>query len=373
MARKIANMDRHRDGYRNRFTVNGKRYTVYGKTQEECREREAQKRAEIAAGLYQKGAGLTVQAYFDRWIADKEKTVKSTTIRSNKNLFAPISRAVIDKAGTTFGSLKLKEVEAQNVKDLQKALLKDHSTRTVNDSVTLIKSLYKAAINERIVDWNPAAGIRALKRTEERVGETIHRALTKEETAAFFASAEERHSWYLNLYIFLLNTGCRIGEAGALYRSDIGAEGIHIQRTITRTEGGYKIGEATKTAAGQRYVPLSDEARAAVEAQKDLELKMTGGKVLPFKQPIFRSPNGLLLNSSPINEDLAKICDRAGIERFTCHAFRDTFATRCVESGMPPKTLMDIMGHTDINMTMRYYVHTTETTKNEQLRAVNFM
>jgi integrase len=71
-----------------------------------------------------------------------------------------------------------------------------------------------------------------------------------------------------------------------------------------------------------------------------------------------------------VNQDIARICKAAGIEKFTAHAFRDTFATRCVESGMQPKTLQEIMGHTDIAMTMNLYAHVMEETKVSQMQAV---
>lgn len=51
-----------------RFTINGKQYFVYGKTDKECREKEAQKRSEIEQGLLKPGKELTVAEFFERWI-----------------------------------------------------------------------------------------------------------------------------------------------------------------------------------------------------------------------------------------------------------------------------------------------------------------
>ena len=58
--------------------------------------------------------------------------------------------------------------------------------------------------------------------------------------------------------------------------------------------------------------------------------------------------------------------------KFTAHALRDTFATRCVESGMQPKVLQEIMGHTNISMTMNLYAHAMDESKIEQIKAVSF-
>ncbi len=389
MARKAAGFTVRTDGrICKTFTVNGKRYMVYGKTVSECRQKELEKRQAIEAGQYKSGKALTVSEYFDRWIEAKAGSVKESTIRTNGILLNRISATRISAAGQTFGSLKLTKVEVQNVRDLQKALQnelrtrdkngkevtrKGMTTRAANDSIYLLKAVYKTAMIERLVQWNPCEGVKPLKRTEEQARDTIHRALTKQETSAFLAAASG--SWYYNLYVFLLNTGCRIGEAGALKPSDISkkGEGARIVRTITRTEvGGYAIGTDTKTAAGRRTVPLNDAAKKALEDQKRINQMLTSNKVIDIDNPIFTAPQGGLLKSANVNYDIAKLCEAAGIEKFSAHAFRDTFATRCVESGMQVKMLQEILGHTDIQMTLGLYAHAMDDQKQEQLKAVNF-
>lgn len=359
-------------GIQYRFTIEGKRYAVYGKTSEECSEKRKAKEKELSEGQYKKGQELTLSEYFDRWIAAKAPTVKETTIRTNKILFSIAQKIPIDKRGTAFGDLKVKEIEVQNIRDVQSGLLAEgKTTRTVNDTISLLKSILQAAMNvDRIIDWNPAAGMKNLRRTEPTARTTYHRALSKEETELFLQTAKDRNSWYYNLYCFLLDTGCRCGEAGALLNKDIASNVVHIYKTITRAEDGtYRIGEETKTAAGKRDIPLRDGAKAAVNSQRHINALLKGN-VLSTEDPIFTSVRGQLLNDTAVNQDIKRICKQAGIERFSAHAFRDTFATRCVESGMDPKTLQEILGHTDISMTMNLYAHVMPETKETQMQAV---
>lgn len=367
-----------------RFKVGEKRVSVYGESAADCIRKADEKRREIESGKYKKADVLTVSEYFDRWIDAKAGTVKETTIRTDRILLNRISETVIDKAGTKFGDLKLTKVEAQNIRDLQKALQKElktrdkndkvvtrrgMTTRATNDAIYLLKSVYRTAIEERVVEWNPVI-VKPLKRTEAPARDTIHRALTREETAVFMEAAKE--SAYYNLYLFLLNTGLRIGEAGALMIGDVSPQGVKVCKTITRTEvGGYEIGGETKTAAGRRTVPVNDTAMKAWNNQRTIREAIDG--VTRINYPIFTAARGGLLKSANVNYDIAKYCDDAKIDRFSVHAFRDTFATRCVESGMQVKTLQEIMGHTDINMTLGLYAHAMEDQKQEQLKAVNFM
>ena len=52
------------------------------------------------------------------------------------------------------------------------------------------------------------------------------------------------------------------------------------------------------------------------------------------------------------------------------HVFRHTFATRCIEAGMIPKTLQTILGHSNIGIKMNLYVHTTEEQKHKEINQV---
>lgn len=370
------------------FKFGEKRYTVYGMTVEECMSKRDKKKQELENGKYKSAKQIKMSEYFDRWLEAKTGTVKETTIRTDTILLNRISATVIDESGTTFGDLILTKAEAQNIRDLQRALLKEITikgkdgkehkrkgmkTRAVNDAIYLLKSVFRTAIEERTIEWNPVT-VKPLKRTEPLARDTIHRALTKQETKQFLKTAQDLESSYYNLYVFLLNTGARLGEAGALYVTDVGKDGAHICRTITRTEdGGYKIGDHAKTTAGQRVIPLNDAARKAWDDQKNINSLLSDGKIIGLKTPVFRAPRGSLLKSANVNSDIKKICDKAKIERFSVHAFRDSFATRCVESGMQVKTLQEILGHTDVSMTLGLYAHCMDDQKQEQLKAVNFI
>ena len=385
MAKKNEKKDGRKDGrIERKFTFEGKRYSVYGKSDKELREKEFAKRKELEESKYKKAGKLTVGEYFDRWLEAKTGTVKETTIRTDRILLNRIRETVIDKAGTKFGDLMLTAVEVQNIRDLQKGLQKElhtkdknnkpvirkgMTTRATNDAVYLLKQVYKTAIDERAVIYNPVS-VKPLKRTEEPARDTIHRALTMRETADFLKAANESH--YYNLYVFLLNTGCRIGEAGSLMIGDVNADGVKVCRTITRTEcGGYEIGKEAKTAAGRRMIPMNKDARAAWDDQRYINDELDG--VVNIGVPVFRAPHGGLLKSANVNYDIKKYCNSIGLEPFTVHAFRDTFATRCVESKMDVTTLKEIMGHTDINMTLALYAHVMNERKKEQLKAVSFL
>lgn len=65
-----------------------------------------------------------------------------------------------------------------------------------------------------------------------------------------------------------------------------------------------------------------------------------------------------------------KYVKKAGIRKIAMHILRHTFATRCIEAGMMPKTLQTLLGHSNIGITMNLYVHTTDDQKQKEISMV---
>lgn len=361
--------------YESRFTINGKRYSVYGKTVKECKEKELTRRREIEEGLSRSGRELTLDQYFLKWEQSRLGSVRASTIRTERYIYRLAADITLSPEGCRFGAMHLSKLEAQHVRDVQSALCQSYKPSTVNRSMSVIRAILESALVERLIVWNPTRGMRSLKDQEKPARETIHRALTPEETKAFFHAAEARGSWYIPFYTFLLNTGCRFGEAGALMPKDFCDGMIRIERTLTRTVDGHQIiGDSTKTGHSMRVIPARREALEAVSAQRRQNRLRFGEEAdAEDGSPIFRAPRGGLIGARCIMKDIDFICRDAGIERFSAHAFRDTFATRAVESGMQAKTLQEILGHADIGITMNLYAHVMEETKRRQMYAVAVM
>ena len=364
-----------RGTYESRFTIHGKRYSVYGKTVKECKEKELTQRQKIEEGLRYSGRELTLDQYFLKWEQARTGSVRASTIRTERYIYRLAADITLSPEDCRLGDMRLNRLETRHIRDVQTALRQSYKPSTVNRSLSVIRAILESALVERLIAWNPTRGMRSLKLQEKPARETIHRALTLEETEAFFRAAEKRGSWYIPFYTFLLNTGCRFGEAGALMPGDFCDGMIRIERTLTRTVDGHQIiGDSTKTGHSMRVIPARHAALEAVKAQQRQNRLRFGEEADADETgPIFRAPRGGLLGARGIMKDIDLICRDAGIERFSAHAFRDTFATRAVESGMQAKTLQEILGHADISITMNLYAHVMEETKRRQMEAVAVM
>ena len=346
------------------FTYEGKRYYIYGKTNKELTEKEMQKRAELESGE-QERVNPTLNKYYEHFTEVRRGSVRESTIRCQRYQFEDAARVVIDGNNKTLGELQIRDITPKDMQHVQIILAEsERTTETVNNIMAHMKHVFNAAVRDETIDRNPCACIVNLKRKEKPARETIHRALTQEETEKFFKAARERNSFYYNLFSVMIRTGMRVGEVGALTVFDVdeAAGVIHVRRTITRDDASaYVIGDAAKTESGRRDIPVSGDVLEAIRKQRNINRLCFGSNL---SETIFTSPEGALLRDYTVDREMARCCKAAGIDRVTSHAFRATFATRFVEQRPEDyKALSAILGHKDISITLNLYTHVMEERK----------
>ncbi|MGN0204722.1 MAG: tyrosine-type recombinase/integrase [Coprococcus sp.] len=170
----------------------------------------------------------------------------------------------------------------------------------------------------------------------------------------------------LNLGIIVaLFGGLRIGEVCALQWEDINLESgtIQIRKTMLRirdlapdsVKRTCILIDKPKTESSVRSIPLPSFVVSVLkEAEKEKSCFLITGT------PQFVEPRTYL-------SKYKKILSKAGLKSFTFHALRHTFATRCMENGFDPKSLSEILGHSNVNTTLQRYVHPSLDVKREQM------
>ena len=170
------------------------------------------------------------------------------------------------------------------------------------------------------------------------------------------------------LLLLLLSTGMRVGEALVLdYEKDIDLKNkkIYIRRTQTKDLNGKAIiGETAKTENGQRTLNMNNISEQII--RESLKHKIKNKDNL-----LFCSDDRTMYVENTINSCLKRIALKIEIgiyeEKNTkgkivkktdihTHILRGTFATRCAEAKIAPAVLKKILGHSDITVTMQYYV-----------------
>ena len=178
MARMAAGVRKRTDGtLEKRFTIDGKRYSVYGKNQKELIQNEIEMRKTIEMGIYTENKNITLDGYFETWVQQKRGTVKPNSLRSYISSYEKhISPAL--------GKRKVQKLERREITKLQGELKQKMSVTSVNYIIAILSIILNDAVKDDVIVKNPAAGIKTLK-SETKATETYHRALTQEEQKEF--------------------------------------------------------------------------------------------------------------------------------------------------------------------------------------------
>ena len=368
MTRMKAGIRKHRNGSLElRFTHNGVRYMVQGGTHSELRSRERILRRKLEEEMSEM---QTLDTYFKTWIERKKLTSKQATpYRYERWYWNHISQPL--------GQKRLSEITRSDVLRLQEEMAAAYSPNSVNYTTRVLKIIFNSAIDDNLIDQNPAARTKVLKTTSKPATRTYHRALTEEEQLLFMQAA--RDSYYYEFFALLLLTGLRHGEAAALTWEDIdwSANVIRVYRTLTYDLDGHTVTGPPKSASSNREIPMNEQIRTVLQrqAQKTATLlEMDAGEYPAADQHIFfhrLHPDGFL-NNRTANTELRKVLQQLSdeghpIQPFTLHALRDTFATRFIEQGGNPQTLKTLLGHSTLAMTMDLYSQVMESTRQNEM------
>ena len=304
---------------------------------------------------------MLVDAWFDYWIGIKKQTVRPNTVRNYSERYERNIKGVIGNKLLT----DVKSIHCQKI--FSDMADEDYKTTTIYQTRIALYNMFEFARENDVLIANPCK--KSLKSDMGKPSDKKE-ALTIDVQKKFL-EAVVGYS-YENQYRFVLQTGLRTGELIGLKWSDIDFENrtMKIERTM---EYRYKVGEwrvgPPKSKSGYRTIPLTDEAIRILENQRSKNKSL---KLVPmeWKDIVFLCRKGTPVKNSTYDTGLFKYCDRVGIPRFSMHVLRHTFATRCIECGMKPKTLQKILGHSNIGITMNLYVHITEDEKHREIDLV---
>lgn len=203
---------------------------------------------------------------------------------------------------------------------------KGRAPATINHYRALLNLTYSLGVRSGKVSVNPVRGVRKRRENNERT-----RFLTHEEEQAIRAEIREASPVHEPEIDLALNTGMRRGEQYRLRWEDVDLQlGII---TIPVSKHGKK-----------RHIPVNSLAREALQDLARLR-KTSSAYVVPGRAKIRKKDQ---------REWFEKAVRAAGVRDFRWHDLRHTFASRLVMAGVDLRTVMELMGHKTIGMTMRY-------------------
>lgn len=305
---------------------------------------------------------MTVDAWFDYWISVKEKTVRPNTTRNLKERYEANIRKVI-------GNVLLVDVKPLHCQKIFTDMVEEgYSTSTMYLTRYALFNMLEFATENDVITNNPCR--KSVKSNNGRTS-SKKQALTVSEQQALLKHMDGHR--YENQFKFILQTGLRTGELSGLKWEDV--DFVKKSLTVNRSAeyrsvfGAWNVGEP-KSKSGYRTIPLTTEAIRILYDQKSKNSKL---KIIPIEWTgyVFINDKGMPVRNNAYDSALRLCCANASIKSISMHILRHTFATRCIEGGMKPKTLQKILGHSNIGITMDRYVTTTEDEKLKEIELVS--
>ena len=346
--------------------------TPAGKKRElSLREKEKQIEHDLFDHIVSSGGNYTVLELVKKYVSLK------TGVRHNTEANYNFVINIIAKAD--FGKLRIDKVHLSDAKGWLIKLQKEgRGYSTIHSVRGVLRPAFQMAVDDDLIRKNPFN----FELASVIVNDSVTReAITRKQEREFlsFIQADEHFSRYYDGIYILFHTGLRISEFCGLTIGDIDFKEmrINVDHQLQRKRDMTYVVEPTKTTSGTRMVPMTKEVA-------DCFRRILANRIKPKVEPMIDGYTGFLFldkNEVPMvalhwEKYFKHILDKYNsiykeqLPKITPHVCRHTFCSNMAKSGMNPKTLQYIMGHSDISVTLNTYSHVGFEDAKEELSRV---
>ena len=276
---------------------------------------------------------VTVGVVADAWLATIERGKAPSTYVQYRHMWMHDLQAQM-------AHRKIASVKATEIQALYDMMGQTHAANTVRMAHKVLSGIMRHALADGLIRHDPTIGRRLP--TDRRDPATVW---TLAQAQRFIARTETDPR--SPLFVLLVTTGLRLGEAQALHWADVDldARTVRIHRTAQRSPDGTTISERPKTDRSNRTVVLPAVAVMALRRQREL----TGTHRL-----VFVSNRGGILPGRTAQDRLHRLCELASVPDITPHGLRRTCATIMLQQGTHPSVAATMLGHSVQTMLTAY-------------------
>ena len=335
------------------------------------REKEKQIMKAIDDEIVPRGGEMTVLELVKKYLMQK------TGVRHNTEANYNFVLNIIKKED--FGKKRIDKVKLSDAKCWLIKLQQDgRGYSSIHSIRGVVRPAFQMAVDDDLIRKNPFEFQLATVVVNDSV---TREAITRKQERAFleFVVNDKHFCRYYEGIFILFKTGLRISEFVGLTLSDLDMQNrkISVNHQLQRKRNMEYVIEDTKTSCGTREIPMTDEVYECFQ-------RIISSRKKPRVEPIVGGKCGFLYldkNDMPMvalhwEKYFQHICEkynsiyRVQMPKVTPHVCRHTFCSNMAKSGMNPKTLQYLVGHSDISVTLNTYTHIGYDDAKEELKRV---
>lgn len=333
------------------------------------REKEKQIMKAIDDEIVPRGGEMTVLELVKKYLLQK------TGVRHNTEANYNFVLNIIKKED--FGKKRIDKVKLSDAKCWLIKLQQDgRGYSSIHSIRGVVRPAFQMAVDDDLIRKNPFEFQLATVVVNDSV---TREAITRKQERAFleFVANDKHFCRYYEGIFILFKTGLRISEFVGLTLSDLDMQNRKISVNHQLQRNMEYVIEDTKTSCGTREIPMTDEVYECFQ-------RIISSRKKPRVEPIVGGKCGFLYldkNDMPMvalhwEKYFQHICEkynsiyRVQMPKVTPHVCRHTFCSNMAKSGMNPKTLQYLMGHSDISVTLNTYTHIGYDDAKEELKRV---
>lgn len=329
---------------------------------------------------------LTYSNYLDNWLTENHKLRRYNTLQS----YATIVNLYIKPK---IGKYVLNTINIRTLNKFMESIIDEYnfSSSYYKNIIKVVKASFKDACREGYILKNPSENLILPASLLKGVSKSEKHNYTIEEVDTIIERFKDKDITFTTVFILARLTGMRTGEIFALTWSDIDFNNnlIHIVHSVydkpSDNFGRWFIGP-TKSTDGTRDIVMNDYIKTLLlryKEQQDYKKKILGnyykyydfadirhigknivsmriiknnGSSEPSANMIFTKDDGAYVGTDLIKYPFKIIHNELGIKGCKFYDNRGTFATELANSGIEREVVKDLLGHSDVRVTEKYYI-----------------
>ncbi|NLU74445.1 site-specific integrase [Streptomyces sp. HNM0575] len=329
---------------------------AYGKTWAECDVKRRDLLAKVDQGVPVPTRSAKLSEWLPYWL---ENVVRSRWKLSTFDKYEAHVRLYLVPM---IGAKRLESLSVGDVRRFLTRLEKQTTAATAKESHSVLRSALTAASREELVTRNVASLVEPPRVVSRELS-----PWTLDETLTFLAAA--RKDPLYAAFVLAVTMGLRRGEIVGLRWGDVDLDNrvLYVRQQTQRRQG--RLYEDDPKGRRRRVVPLPAMCVAPLRwhRMRQAAAKKAAGERWQASEYVFTTRNGRPVEPRNVYRSFTRVAKDAGLRVVRLHDARHGCATLLVAAGVAPRVVMEILGHSQISITMDVYTHVVQDTQREAI------